>query len=45
MTLFDEPEMFQAEAGANRLAEQLALAMAEARRNLDDFAKKVIARY
>lgn len=32
MTLFDEPEMFQAEAGANRLAGQLALAMAEARR-------------
>ncbi|NTX99234.1 hypothetical protein [Deinococcus sp. JMULE3] len=33
MTLFDEPETFQAEAGANRLAEQLALAMAEARRD------------
>ncbi|GGL16591.1 hypothetical protein [Deinococcus radiotolerans] len=33
MTLFDEPETFKAEAGANRLAEQLALAMAEARRD------------
>jgi hypothetical protein len=33
VTLFDEPETFQAEAGAGRLAGQLALAMAEARRD------------